>query len=65
MSSFNKISKVELIRFYWENIKNKTLTHEASFRRLHELMDRAKRSSKSTPRIVKLIEQEMKWKRNK
>jgi hypothetical protein len=65
MSNYNKISQVELIRFYWEKIKDKTLTNEASFERLHQLIENVKRKSSITPRIVKLIEQEMKWKRKK
>ena len=65
MSNYNKISEVELIRFYWEKIKDKTLTNEASFERLHKLMEDVKRKKLITPRIVKLIEQEMKWKRKK
>ena len=65
MSSYNKISKEELIRFYWENIKNNTFKHEASFKRLRVLIEDVKRRNKKTPRIIKLIEQEMKWKRNK
>ena len=65
MSNYNKISEVELIRFYWEKIKDKTLTNEASFGRLHKLIENVKRKSLITPRIVKLIEQEMKWKRKK
>lgn len=63
MSNYNKISKEELIRFYWEKIKDKSLTNEASFGRLHKLMEDIKRNNDFVPRIVKLIEQEIKWKK--
>jgi hypothetical protein len=61
LSNYNSITEVELIKFYWENIKNNKLTSEASYARLHFLMQRSKDRSKKVPKIVKLIELEMKW----
>tara|TARA_R100001463_G_scaffold9313_1_gene27910 strand:- start:1041 stop:1235 length:195 start_codon:yes stop_codon:yes gene_type:complete len=61
LSNYNSITEVELIRFYWEKIKNNTLKSEASYKRLHFLMQRVKDRSIKIPKIVKLIELEIKW----
>jgi hypothetical protein len=61
LSNYNSITEVELIKFYWEKIKNNTLNSEASYSRLHYLMQRAKDHSIKVPKIVKLIELEIKW----
>ena len=61
MSNYDKISNEELLRMYWSKIQDGTLTSEASYQRLHTLMERSKKDRINTPRIVKLIEQELKW----
>ena len=65
MSNYNTITKQELIKLYWEKIKNGTLPHEASYKRLHELIKDIKRTKNNIPRVVKLIEQEIKWEKKK
>ena len=65
MSNYNTITKQELIKLSWEKIKNGTLTHEASYKRLHELIKDIKRTKNNIPRVVKLIEQEIKWEKKK
>jgi len=63
LSNFNDISQAELIRLYWEKIKSGTLTHAASYERLGALIRTAKKRGKHVPRVIKLIEQEIKWKK--
>ena len=65
ISNYKTITKQELIKLYWEKIKNGTLTHEASYKRLHELIKDIKRTKNNIPRVVKLIEQEIKWEKKK